>query len=354
MEFCSTLTLGAPTWREHAFLEDVPPFSKELCVSGLLVIIFFAFLWLSPWTRSHKEHQARSRAALRALLTVITPSCSLWPSRYTKFVKNSSSIRANDRIALPLDMVIQDVLEGVIEFRDPLIDLVELTDGIQVNGWTVCVYSEWKLWVDAMELWLCHKADRGLGEYAVLGLLTLRVTSKYRHVWMANIKVRDYSPTRRPSGDHINLDCQPLSSIRNVEPGARLTLEFSSLSMGIRPRSVTHVLALLPFILCSRDSCGPLRRPRQLSRVLDMLGALSQATGQGNIVVRSATNMSMLYHQELLRLHERISENGEFRKMLVNAFGIRRWRQQRFCLALEAVLVRRGLIEKWAIEASVE
>ncbi|KAI6036458.1 hypothetical protein BKA83DRAFT_4163081 [Pisolithus microcarpus] len=158
----------------------------------------------------------------------------------------------------------------------------------------------------------------------------------------------------RPSGDHINLDCQPLSSIRNVKPGGRLTLEFSSLSMGIRPCSVTHVLALLPFILYSRDSCGPLRHPRQLSRVLDMLGAQAQATRQGNIVVRSATNMSMLYHQELLRLHERISENGEFRKMLVNAFGIRRWRQQRFCLALEAVLVRRGLIEKWAIEASVE
>lgn len=200
-----------------------------------------------------------------------------------------------------------------------------------------------------------------------------------RHVRMANVKVCDYSSIRaricspcnrspvdpfrllfcpfvasRPSGDHINLDCQPLSSIRNVKPGGRLTLEFSSLSMGIRLCSVTHVLALLPFILYSRDSCGPLRHPRQLSRVLDMLGAQAQAARQGNIVVRSATNMSMLYHQELLRLHERISENGEFRKMLVNAFGIRRWRQQRFCLALEAVLVHRGLIEKWAIEASVE
>lgn len=87
---------------------------------------------------------------------------------------------------------------------------------------------------------------------------------------------------------------------------------------------------------------------------MDMLGAQAQAARQGNIVVRSATNMSMLYHQELLRLHERISETGEFRKMLVNAFGIRRWRQQRFCLALEAVLVRQGLIEKWVIEASVE
>lgn len=85
-----------------------------------------------------------------------------------------------------------------------------------------------------------------------------------------------------------------------------------------------------------------------------MLGTLAHATRQGNIVVRSATNMSMLYHQELLRLYERISENGEFRKMLINAFGIRKWRQQRVRLAFEAVLVRRGLIEKWAIEASVE
>lgn len=158
----------------------------------------------------------------------------------------------------------------------------------------------------------------------------------------------------RPSGDHINLDCQPFSSIRNIKPGARLTLEFTSLPMAIRPCSANHVLALLPFILCTRDSCGPPRRPRQLSRVLDMLGTLAHATRQGNIVVRSATNMSMLYHQELLRLYERISENGEFRKMLINAFGIRKWRQQRVRLAFEAVLVRRGLIEKWAIEASVE
>ncbi|KAI6127743.1 hypothetical protein EV401DRAFT_1933006 [Pisolithus croceorrhizus] len=220
-------------------------------------------------------------------------------------------------------MVIQDVFEGVIEFRDPLIDLVELTSGIQINGWTICVYLEWKI--------PCNRS----------------LVDPFRLLFCPFV-------AGRSSGDHINLDCQPLSSIKSVEPGARLTLEFSSLSMGIRPCSVTHVLALLPFILCSRDSCGPLRRPRQLSRVLDMLGALSQATKQGNIVVRSATNMSMLYHQELLRLHERISEKGEFRKMLINAFGIRRWRQQRFCLALEAVLVRRGLIEKWAIEASVE
>lgn len=61
---------------------------------------------------------------------------------------------------MPFDMVIQDVLEGVIEFRDPLIDIVDLTGGIKVNGWNICVHLEWKLWVDAMELWLSHKVSQ--------------------------------------------------------------------------------------------------------------------------------------------------------------------------------------------------
>ncbi|KAI6045568.1 hypothetical protein EDC04DRAFT_2598546 [Pisolithus marmoratus] len=339
MAFCPLLNLRTTAWQGQAFLEDIPRFFKDLRLSGILVIIFCALLWLS-WTRSRRKDQARSRAALRALLTVITPSCSLWPSRYTKLVKNAS-IRANHRIALPLNMVIQDVLEGVIEFRDPLVDLVDLTRGIEVNGWNICVHMEWKLWVDAMGLWLSHKADRGLG---IFGWPTPRSP------------VDPFGSSSVPSWQVARLatistsTANPFSSVRNIKPGGRLTLEFTSLSMGIRPCSATHILALLPFILCSRDSCGPPRRPRQLSRVLDML---SQPTKQGDITVHSATNMSILYQQELLRLFEHISENGEFHKMLINAFGIRRWRQQRFSLALEAVLVRRGLIEKWAIEASV-
>jgi len=154
-------------------------------------------------------------------------------------------------------------------------------------------------------------------------------------------------PTQ-PSNVCINLDYQPFSNITEMKSGTRLTLEFTSISPVVQRYSTAHVIATLPFVLSSQHPLGSLRLPRNLTQVL---GTLADK-GRGSLTVHSATNLSTLYSQELLKMYRRISEDVDFRKMLVDTFGVQRWRHQRFYLAFEAALVRQGLIEKWAIQVS--
>lgn len=133
-----------------------------------------------------------------------------------------------------------------------------------------------------------------------------------------------------------------------MKPGTQLTLEFTSISPTVSGYSTTRVFATLPFVLSSQISFGPPRLPRNLPHILGLLTDKSL----GDLTVHSVTNLSTLYHQELLKICRRISEDADFRKMLVNTFGVERWRRQKFHLALEAALVHQGLIEKWAVEVS--
>ena len=125
----------------------------------LLIAFLLAIVW--PWLYSRTRDDARVRAALQALLTVITPSCSLWPSRYTKLVKQAS-VSPDNRVILPLHTFVQDVLDGVVEVRDPLNNLVDLirATGINANGWNICLSVGLRSWVNALEFSLTHKVRR--------------------------------------------------------------------------------------------------------------------------------------------------------------------------------------------------
>jgi len=122
----------------------------------LTASLLLAIAW--PWLHGRTRDDTRVRAALQALLTVITPSCSLWPSRYTKLVKQAS-ISPDNRIMLPLHIFVHDVLDGVVEVRDPLNDLVDLirATGINANGWNICLSVGLRSWVNALGFCLTHK-----------------------------------------------------------------------------------------------------------------------------------------------------------------------------------------------------
>ena len=127
----------------------------------LLASFFFLIAIACSWPLCKTRDDARARAALQALLTIITPSCSLWPSRYTRLVKQAS-ISPDNRIMLPLHSFVQDVLDGAIELRDPLNNLVDLTraTGIDANGWNVCLRVGSRSWVSTLKFRLAHKVDR--------------------------------------------------------------------------------------------------------------------------------------------------------------------------------------------------
>ena len=115
-------------------------------LSCSLPLVFISMCFLA-FSRSRKEHDMRTRAALSALLTIVTPTCSLWPSRY---VKLASILRSH--ICIPFEMIMEDAANGVIELRNPVNDLADLIgSGAAINGHTMCMVVGWKWWIDYFE-----------------------------------------------------------------------------------------------------------------------------------------------------------------------------------------------------------
>lgn len=121
-------------------------------LSCCLFLVFIPTCFLA-FSRPRKEYDIRTRAALRALLTIAAPTCSLWPSRY---IKLASICRSH--VDIPLEMIIEDTIDGVIEFRDPINDLADLIgSGVTVNGYTICISVAWKWWINCFEWWMLAK-----------------------------------------------------------------------------------------------------------------------------------------------------------------------------------------------------
>ncbi|KAG8217642.1 hypothetical protein J3R82DRAFT_5795 [Butyriboletus roseoflavus] len=122
-------------------------------VLSCCLFLVFMPICFSAFLRPRKEDHIHTRAALRALLSVVVPTCSLWPSRYIKFASASCS-----RIDIPLEAIIEDTIDGVIEFCDPTNDLAELIDsGATVNGHTICINIGWKWWINYFQWWMVAK-----------------------------------------------------------------------------------------------------------------------------------------------------------------------------------------------------
>lgn len=144
----------------HSYLDSLPGclgFSGDghthpTRVLSCLFLIFIPMCFLA-FSRPRKDYDVHTRAALRALLTIASPTSSLWPSRYVKL----ASIRRL-HVDIPLEMIIEDTTDGVIELRDPVNDLVDLVgSGTTVRGHTIRMTITWKWWIDCFEWWVLAK-----------------------------------------------------------------------------------------------------------------------------------------------------------------------------------------------------
>ncbi|KAF9227757.1 hypothetical protein BS17DRAFT_403635 [Gyrodon lividus] len=151
------------------------------------------------------------------------------------------------------------------------------------------------------------------------------------------------------SGPHICLDCLPRGIIPSLNSGSgsKVTLEFTSFSTSLRTLSTAQIISSLPFIL----SQGLPRRPQSLISVLEHL---SVSYADSNLVVDSFVNVSAEYERALGRVYNLISGDQKTRMMWVKTSGTKAWRRDLFLVALEAALVRRGWIERWAVEVFVK
>ena len=93
----------------------------------------------------------------------------------------------------------------------------------------------------------------------------------------------------------------------------------------------------------------PRRRPRPLVSVLKQLSA-SYGT---KMVIDSLSNVSVEYEHALRRVYRSFSVGQKTRERRVKILGITAWRREMFLVALEAALVRRGWIERWAVQVTI-
>lgn len=121
-------------------------------LSCCLFLVFISICFLA-FLRPRKEDHMHTRAALQALLTVVVPTCSLWPGRY---IELASVLRS--RVDIPLEVIIEDTIDGVIEFCNPIDDLAGLIGtGTTVNGHTICINIGWRWWISCFQWWMLAK-----------------------------------------------------------------------------------------------------------------------------------------------------------------------------------------------------
>jgi hypothetical protein len=106
-------------------------------------VLLLSPLFLSLFRNGIKNSAPyKTDVPLQALLTVLTPSCSIWPSSYLALVRRARTSKSQT-IKLPLFKLLKDVTYGQIELRDPQNDLPDLLrDHCRVYAWFVCLEVE--------------------------------------------------------------------------------------------------------------------------------------------------------------------------------------------------------------------
>lgn len=108
--------------------------------------------WKRPTLRrDNKQDSIQNRKkAIHALLEIMTPTCSSWHSFYVTLCRNVDKAQTNV-INIPLTRVLNDVLQGTVELRNPSEDLRALVRGrLHVDGWDILFTSGTFMWMDTL------------------------------------------------------------------------------------------------------------------------------------------------------------------------------------------------------------
>lgn len=161
-----------------------------------------------------------------------------------------------------------------------------------------------------------------------------------------NLCLSQFSPTSSTSCPLLCLDHLPHGLIPTLNAGCKATLEFTTFSPSLRTFSTAQIVSTVLFII----SESPPRRPRTLISVLKQLSA----SYNPSVVVDSVSNVSVNYEHALRHAYWSFSREQKVREMWIKSMGIKAWRREMFLVALEAALLRRGWIERWAIQVTAK
>lgn len=136
------------------FLERDRP--EELITISLAVLFLFistiSWVYYSRKRRFNPKNSSdvatlKTRKALEALLVVLAPTQSRWPSTYISIAKTATT-SSNSSLPLPVSELIQDLNNGKLEVRNPktLHELFEAAP-LRTYGWTIRLHIDtaWRM-----------------------------------------------------------------------------------------------------------------------------------------------------------------------------------------------------------------
>jgi len=133
------------------FSRDTHPhnwFPFTICAAAFFSIILYTTSLRRSRARARRAPETRK--ALRILLYILTPTCSLWPASYVKLAQQAVADR-DTTLRFPLRALVDDILNGRIELRDPRLDLPDLLrNGFRVDDWTFGLSVERAWWVEIL------------------------------------------------------------------------------------------------------------------------------------------------------------------------------------------------------------
>ena len=107
---------------------------NSLVCAIIFAICVVLLLHLSPRSLVRTpERVAQARKILQALLTIITPTQSVWPRQYVNLVYRAAATR-DFPVQIPLETLYEDVLKQRIELRNPKAHLPRLLRGVARAG----------------------------------------------------------------------------------------------------------------------------------------------------------------------------------------------------------------------------
>lgn len=121
----------------------------SLVAFAALVSLLFSLL-LDCWTFRHRglaNTRSKRFTPLHALMTVLTPTSSRWPTYYLSVSSYANSGR-EARLPLLLSKLINDIQSGAVELRSPQHDLADLiADTLLTQGWKISLTVDpiWQL-----------------------------------------------------------------------------------------------------------------------------------------------------------------------------------------------------------------
>ncbi|OBZ65731.1 hypothetical protein A0H81_14326 [Grifola frondosa] len=266
--------------------------------------------------------QTRTLHALQALLTIVTPTCSLWPQDYLEAVRHATVSRKTS-LELPLHALINDVIAGKLELRDPRTYLPCLfMRSLTIDGWSLLLRIELSWWILVLR-WI--------------------ISSQLFSAQTSNKRVTQMSLNK---GSVLTLGFTTRSSAVTFGSEAFILAAIPFLPRNyIRPRREDHSLERSSFSPCPRTVCSyDYATIHLLPQILELL-----TTGPQPLTVESMENVSEAYASFLAKSVQHLEEDEHKRTELVRRCGIHKWREERLYTAWEAALVDAKLLQGWIL-----